>query len=348
VTDHTSPEFHTVADVERYAAEHGIALSSSDRAKISAAQRAERERLVELYPPALPPPPSFADRWAVFYPKLLDFVISAGETVLTFAQTVLTALGVPFVLLLLLLVEHQRVVHGIALFEADYALASFAAAALVLLNLVLELLAHHTEHQAGYTPDRETRWSLRIWWQNARYTLGVGSTWHARELSPAARYRRLLRIVTMTILALALVGSMRTVIDDVPGAWYEAIATVLTESDLLAMLTWSGGLLFAAAAVLSAQGLTAYIAARVVEIADLLAQRRADVLAAGQRVDAPYQAEVDRAGAMAALAVVNARLEAGRRRADAKRDREIPASSNGHGHGDFLAMPSMYSADQDA
>ena len=288
----------TLEQAEAYAASIGIALSPSDRNKIAAVQRSERERLQQLFPDDSQH--SFADRWNNFYPKLLETIIGIGETVLTFAQTVIVALGVPLVLVLLLIVEHQRVVHGIALFEADSSLASFAALALVLLNLVLEFQVHYVEHRAGYEQARAARWSLRLWARNMAYRLGMGENWTAQQLSPAERYRRLLSLVTFSILALALAGSMRSVIEATPGAWYEALIAIVRESDLLTMLTWLGGLLFAAAAVLSAQGLSRYVAIRCVEIVTSMKAR-------GAAQSDPYADEISRAGAMAALAIINDR-----------------------------------------
>jgi hypothetical protein len=253
---------NTISEVEKQAAESGFVFSPADRAKIAAVQKAERERLEQLNPTQQ----TFADRFNDFYPRLLESLVAVGETILTFAQTIIVSFGVPLVLVLLLIVEHQRVVHGIMLFETDSWLAGFAAAALVLLNLVLEFQTHYIEHRAGYEQARDRRWSMRIWWQNMAYRLGRGDNWHAVELSPAARYKRLLRLVTFTILSLALVGSMRVVIEQTPGAWYVALWSIVTESDLLLIMTWLGGLLFAAAAVLSAQGLSRYVAIRTAEI----------------------------------------------------------------------------------
>ena len=236
----------------------------------------------------------------------MSFIVGLGETILTLSQTILTSLGVPFALILLLIVEHQRVLHGIELFEVDHSLASFAAAGLVVINLVLEFLAHHIEHQAGYVADRENHWSLRIWWQNARYTLGRGETWTPRPLSPAARYKRLLRLVTFTILALALAGSMRSVIEATPGTWVEALMTIITDSDLLTIATWAGGLLFATAAVLSAQGLCRYVAIRCVEIFARMHER---VETTVQASAAPYLSDVERAGAVTAYALIAEKVE---------------------------------------
>jgi hypothetical protein len=294
--------FETVSQVEDHAAAHGLILTPRERAQIAAVQKSERERLELLTPAA---PQSRVDRFNAAYPRLLNAITGVGETILTLAQTLIVSFGVPLVLVLLLIVEHQRVVHGILLFEADQWLASFAAAALVLLNLVLEFQTHYIEHRAGYEQTRDVRWSLRIAARNMAYRLGFGSDkrpWAAAELSPAARYKRLLRLVTFTILSLALVGSMRVVIEQTPGAWYHALAAILTESDLLLIMTWLGGLLFAIAAVLSAQGLSRYVAIRTVEILTAMKARQAVT-------SDPHAAAVEQAGAAAALALINAKLE---------------------------------------
>lgn len=290
----------TLKEAQALAAEHGILLSDRELEHIAHAQAAERARLIETTPIVAP---DMAARWNRFYPRLLQSIISIGETVLTFAQTIIVSLGVPVVLVLLLIVEHQRVVHGIQLFERDESLASFAAAALVLLNLVLEFQIHHIEHSAGYTPEQDKRWSLWLWLQNAAYTIGIGDSWQVKYLSPAQRYKGLLRLVTFSILALALVGSMRAVIETQSGTWYAAIGAIITQSSLLLLMTWIGGLLFAAAAVLAAQGLSRYVAIRCVEI---IAQMNTAQI---ESVD-PFAADVDHAGALALETMINAKLAA--------------------------------------
>lgn len=292
-------EFSTLQDVEFFAAQQGVVLTPGDKARIRAAQQAERDRLAALA--ADEKPMTWADKFNAFYPTLLRAVVSIGDTLMTLSQTFIVSLGVPLVLVLLLIVEHRRVVHGIELFEVEYALASFAAWALVLLNLVLEFQVHHVEHKEGYIQARDTRWSLRIWARNMAYRLGLGDEWQALELSPAARYRRLLRLVTFSILALALAGSMRTVIEQQPGVWHVALISIITDSTLIEMSTWAGGLLFAMAAVLSAQGLSQYVAIRCVEILARMEEAQA-------AHTTPYAAEIEQAGATVALAMVNEKL----------------------------------------
>lgn len=295
----------TLEEVERYAAQKGIAFTTSDTERITTAQENELERQTRINPIQKS---GWIDRWNDIYPRFLEALVNIGDVLMTITQTIFVSIGVPVVLVLLLIVEHQRVLHGIALFEVDYNLASFAAFSLVILNLVLEFQVHHIEHREGYTQELGNRWSLRLWWKQQAYRLGIGDEWQPQALSPAQRYRSLLRLVTFTILALALAGSMRTVIEVQPGAWYQAIGSIITDSSLLDLTIWMGGLLFAAAAVLSAQGLSRYVAIRVVEISHQKTSER----------DNPYQSEVDYAGAMVALAIVNKKLE----RKEAKKQKE--------------------------
>lgn len=294
----TTPQ--TLKEARELAAQNGILLTEKEEQYIQAQQQQERARLIATTPMSKP---GLAAKWNAAYPKILKTIVSMGETLLTFSQTVIVSLGVPVVLVLLLIVEHQRVVHGIQLFERDHSLASFAALALVLLNLVLEFQIHHIEHMAGYHEEQGKRWSLWIWAQNAAYTLGIGEKWSVQYVSPASRYKGLLRLVTFSILALALVGSMRSVIEGQTGAWYEAIGAIVTESTLLLLMTWVGGLLFAAAAVLAAQGLSRYVAIRCVEIISAMS------ISQTMTVD-PYASDVDQAGALALYSIITAKQSA--------------------------------------
>jgi hypothetical protein len=290
----------TLHEAEAYAASQGIALTPTDRRRIAEAQRAELDRLQSL---STGQRIGLVDKFNQFYPRFLAALVSVGNVLLTTAQTLIVAFGVPAVLVLLLIVEHQRVYHGIGLFETDGGLASFAAAALVIANLVLEFTIHYVESRAGYHAARATRFSLRTWWRNMRYTLGMGKQWTAAELSPAQRYRRLLGLITFTILALALAGSMRVVIQQQVGTWHESLIRIITSSTLSDMMTWLGGLLFAGAAVLSAQGLSRYVALRCAEIiAGMSAESSADPRT-------KFEAELSSAGAQVVAALVAEKLE---------------------------------------
>jgi len=95
---------------------------------------------------------------------------------------------------------------------------------------------------------------------------------------------------------------MRTVIETVDGNWYEALVAIAIQSDLLTMMTWLGGLLFAAAAVLTAQVLSRYVAVRTVEIA-------ASMQASIDDRQRPYSDALDAVGTAAALALVQNKID---------------------------------------
>jgi hypothetical protein len=94
---------------------------------------------------------------------------------------------------------------------------------------------------------------------------------------------------------------MRAAIQSQEGRWTEAIVAIVAESSLAEMSTWAGGLLFALAAVLVAQGLSRYVAIRAVEIvANMEARSVAD----------PYAVQVEEAGATVALAIIQQQIAA--------------------------------------
>lgn len=292
-------DFNSLQDVEQYAAEHGIRFTKGDYNKIRKAEEQAKINFQNQMEAELEASGNtLADKFQRGYPKLLNLITNAGNVVITLAQSVIVNLGVPSVLVLLLIVEQQRVYHGIELFEVNKSLAAFGAFSLVVLNLVLEFIAHHVEYTKGYEADGRKKWSLKIGMNNLRYRLGWGDEWKEQELSPAQWAHSLLRIVTFTILSLALVGSMKSVIQEQSGTWYEAMVAIAVQSSLIDMMTWIGGLLFAVAAVLSAQGLSRYVAIRTVEIRAEMSEQANDGL----------EDALDQASATAAYAVLIEKL----------------------------------------
>jgi hypothetical protein len=252
----------TISQAEVIAAKNGITLTPKDYSDMQAvvAARAGEQAAARTW----------ADRFNQYYPRLLAALRGVGDTSTALTQTLLVGPGVLLVLVMLLIVEQQRVYHGVSLFEVHSALASFAATSLVILNLSLELLIHHVEHRAGWAEPTRNEFSLRLWAERLAYMLGRSEKWAARPKSPALRFKVVLRLVTFSILVLALAGSMRTVIEKSEGRWLDALGAIVRDSSLIDMATWAGGLLFAAAAVLSAQALSQYVARRAVEIASSL------------------------------------------------------------------------------
>lgn len=206
----------------------------------------------------------------------LDSLLIVGDWLMLGSQTLIVSFGVPVVLVLAVIVEQQRVKHGIELFEQEPALAALGSWVLVIINLVFEFQAHHIEHRAGYKIPDAAQFSLRVVAANTLYILGIGKAWQARQLSPAKRYYEVGRIVTISILTLALAGSMKTqLVSQNNKPWLEGIVSIVTDSSLMEMSVWAGGLLFAFAAVTSAQASSRYIATRVIEIRNSMQRRKA-------------------------------------------------------------------------
>lgn len=292
--------FETMSQAEQYAATEGIRLTPNDRDGIRKAQEAELARLRSLQNiQETDSVMRLVEGFNRLYPRFLRSLVGLGDVLLTFTQTIIISFGVPVVLVLLLVVEQQRVVHGILLFEASPELAAFAAWALVILNLVLEFQIHYIEHQEGFNSQNNYQPSLRLWFRAMAYRIGIGSNWEAIQASPAQRYKKILRLVTVSILVLALAGSMQAVIAEADGSWYSAIITILLQSDLSTMTTWLGGLLFATAAVLAAQGLSRYVALRTVEVV-------AEMQAEYGNNDQPFSRELEAVAVQFVLAKVAA------------------------------------------
>lgn len=266
----------SLEEARAYAMEHGISLNKTERESLNENRTIIRDDW-QSYHEQLhlhrEQAKSFATRWIEAfnrnYPKFLDFLLRAGDVVMTLMQTVIVALGNPLILLFLLGVEHERVRHGIALFESTSNLATFGAWAIVLLNLTLEFTIHYVEAQAGYKHDTQKRFSFKLLKSDLQYLLGSGD-WHVRELSPAQPYRKLSRLVTTTILILALAGSMREAIAQKGSlVWYESLWSIAADSSLLEMSTWLSGLIFAFAAVVGVQKTASYIAVKCAEIVEV-------------------------------------------------------------------------------
>jgi hypothetical protein len=257
----------TIADAEALAAKYGIALTPQDYADMEDVL-SERRRQLESHTDGQRA--RFVDKFNKWYPKILQALLGIGDVLITMTHTILIAFGLPAVLLMLMIVEQQRVGNGMALFEVHPALATFGAVVLVLCNLLFELLINWNEHRHNYTEPPHLERSLRLFGQRLAYVTGRSSDWQPRPKSPAHRERVVLRIITFTILALALAGSMDTVIQSVDGNWWQALTAIFTRSSLLQMITWLGGLLFAVAAVISAQTLSRYVAQKVVEVVAIM------------------------------------------------------------------------------
>lgn len=259
----------TIEDALQAAAKAGIEIPTEVIIKAQATANLRREQLekeLEVSQSSKGKIAVLVEAFNRLYPKFLQTLIGIGDVMISLTQTLLIGIGVPVVLILLMIVEQQRVYRGMALFEVEASLAAFGASVLVICNLVFELLISWREHQAGWQEPRKYEFSFRLWARRLAYMFGRTSGWEPSAKSPAIRFKIVLRLITFSILMLALAGSMQSVIVKVDGNWYTAILSIFTKSTLLEFTTWAGGLLFAVAAVFSAQALSQYVAQKVIEI----------------------------------------------------------------------------------
>lgn len=263
----------TIQDVEAIAAKLGHTFSPDDYAQAN--QRAEqRTRQLEAQTSAESTKRGLAaivEAFNRFYPKFLQALLAVGDVLITGVHTVLIAFGVPTLLIALMTVEQQRVFFGAMLIDGRESLATGIAWVLVLANLVAELIVHWEEHRKGWTEPARYDFSLRIVWQRIGYLLGINTAWAPREKSPAFWARLILRCITVTILALAVAGSMQAAMNSTGAVnWADALVLIVTRSTLLQMVTWIGGLMLAFTFVISAQGFSQYVAKKVIEIVAIM------------------------------------------------------------------------------
>ncbi|MEM9955673.1 MAG: hypothetical protein AAF846_28995 [Chloroflexota bacterium] len=199
-------------------------------------------------------------------------------------QTIIAAFGVIVILIFVVIVEIQRVAHGVELFESNGAYTG--AAVLVLLLLTLEFIIHYVETKEGYHREIQTAFSLRQvreWW---KYFFGFGQHYAPQHLSPAERIKSYSRLLAITILALALGGSMDNAISQVDATWTQGLQTILFQSTLAEMVEWIAGVLFALTLVIGSQRITAYVAQRAAETL------HNDETEAGQEITIPNEQDV--------------------------------------------------------
>lgn len=193
------------------------------------------------------------------------FMHNLSGALMLFGQTMISAFFVIVILSLVLVVEIQRVAHGIALFEVSEQSAYLGAFVLVMMLLTLEFVIHYVETKQGYHQEQKKQFSLRLFARWMKYFIGASDDWSERLKSPAQAIKSYSRLLTITILALALGGSMADTISAVDGNWMQGMRAIALDSSLLEIVRWSGGLLFALALVIGAQRLTAYVAQRASE-----------------------------------------------------------------------------------
>src|SRR5262249_35089253 len=126
-------EIRTRGDAETYAAKMGYFFTPDEFAQ---ATNLETQHRSELQAQAAAESPktgisAFVEQFNRLYPKFLQTLLGIGDVLITMTQTILIAFGVPALLVMLMIVEQQRVDHGMALFEVTGPLAAFSATVLV-------------------------------------------------------------------------------------------------------------------------------------------------------------------------------------------------------------------------
>lgn len=216
--------------------------------------------------------------WQQIFAKALETIITLGDLLMVFMQTVIVSFGTIIILGLLLLVEQHAVRQGLSVFESDAQSASFGAIVLVLVNFTVKFMEVYVETLAmddrrKYRPKKQYAFSLRLLFADIAYWLGVGGRkWQKREMAVASDFNKLRSTVTFAMMALALMGRTHEAIAKVSTAggqalsWNTGLQNLFNQSSLVDITVWIAALIFTFAAVVAAQQLTHYMAMRVVDI----------------------------------------------------------------------------------
>lgn len=211
------------------------------------------------------------EKFNAVYAQFLAGLSNAVNLALALVRTLAVTIGIPFSLIFIMVVEQDRVRHGLLVIsDENDTLASFAAWVVVILNVVFELMIVHQEKENGYRPSPSKRWSFRVVINNIRYAIWAPTL---IDNPVSQRYRRALGFLTFSILFLALLGSMGGAMEKAEGPWYSALVNIIAESTLVEFVSWMGGLMFAFTLVSSAQTLSNYIGENTSNTLDKIEQQ---------------------------------------------------------------------------
>jgi hypothetical protein len=210
---------------------------------------------------------------------ILDGILAVGDLMTVFTQTVIVGFMPMIMLGVLLIVEHIAVSEGIRLFDVNETSVFLAAFGIVILNFCIEFWSVYVDtreqdRRKKYHSQKRKKASLRISLRGALYWLGIGKRWKEQDQPASGDFRSLQRVVTAVMLALALAGRMHVAIEKVSGVdWQTGLQRLVSESSLLDIAAWVGGILLTYATIKGAQRLTYYNAVRVVDIRQWLKDR---------------------------------------------------------------------------
>lgn len=207
----------------------------------------------------------------------LNGLVTIGDILTVFIQTVIVAFGTLAILAMLLIVEIHAVSLGIKTFEANADFAGLAAAVLVLLNLMIKFQEVYADYIASdlrvrYQPPKHYAPSLRTMLGNLAYWLGITRGWQEKELPASHNFAVTRRWITIAILVIALIGRTGDAIDKVSNdaaggvSWSVGIEKLLTQSSLADISEWITAIVFTFVLVIASQQLTQYVAVRVLDI----------------------------------------------------------------------------------
>jgi uncharacterized protein YlaI len=221
---------------------------------------------------------------------ILEWLLAVGDLLTVFTQTLVVGFMPLAVLGVLLIVEHMAVSDGVRFFTSDGNAIWLAAFAVVALNFCIEFWSVYADtreqdKRRRFITVKRMKPSLRLSLGALVYWLGISKKWKPQEEVASAQFMNLQKTITRVMLALALLGRMHDSISkfsqDV--GWQQGITNLLTQSTLIDVGAWVGGVLLTYATVRGAQRLTYYNAIRVVDIRKRL---KADANRKPQRRDA--------------------------------------------------------------
>lgn len=261
----------TFEQIKINAARAGYVTSPADDLAIAARRDAARERVAIEAKQELAALSGFERMARVFnrtYGPAVNGVIKAGDLIVTTALTLIVALGAPVAWLFVFWVEIDRVAAGVLLFIADHSHAIEAAAALIIVQTVLEIGLHFDDHRTGRLPLPRPEFSFVLWGKRLKYILG-GKGWKQRERADLARSGP--GIVSFCILMLATLGSIQPLIAAAPGNWRNGLGVMLAESNLASITAVFGGLILSVTLVITQRRLGRFMALSSLKTMDNLA-----------------------------------------------------------------------------
>lgn len=228
--------------------------------------------------------------WQNKLDKLLESMITFGDILTVFMQTIIVSFGSLLLLIGLLWVEQNAVSHGVMMFEPRLDYADMGALVLVLVNFSVKFWEVHADvstadQRKRYTIRKQYAFSLKLFFGDLGYWLGLGRKWQRRELPASSTFAYVRKVATVSIMILAFFGRTHEAIQKIStstaGAigWQDGLRIWAEKSTLADLVVWIGAIIFTFAAVIAAQRVTQYTAVRVIEIKKSLSKHQSKSVA---------------------------------------------------------------------